>query len=147
MSPKEYLLQIRRLEAKIRRIDAEIKWLRTESVSLRSPWPDGQPHGYGKTDQVAEAAIRLAEKITEAERLHIEARARLFEKRTEIVDTIGRLEDPALCEILSKRYVDGASWERISAESGYSMRHTLRIHGEALEKIKAFIPENVQKCH
>ena len=51
--------------------------------------------------------------------------------------------DRQLREVLELRYLDGATFEEIAEEMGLSVRHVLRLHGAALEKISV----DVTQCH
>ena len=144
MTTKEYLLQVRRLNATIKRLDIEISRARAELVTLRSSWPDGQPHGSGgKSDPVGEKAAQLADTIAQIETEQLSTRSRLWYVRSVIVEQIGRVSDPLLQEILYSHYVDGKRFEEIAVNIGYSWRHTIRKHGEALQAMEQII----KSCH
>lgn len=144
MTTKEYLLQVRNLDATIKRLDQEITRARNELITLRSSWPDGQPHGSGgKSDPVGEKAAKLADTITRIEEKQLETRSRLWYVRSVIVEQIGRVSDPLLQEILYSHYVDGKRFEEIAVDIGYSWRHTIRKHGEALQAMEQII----KSCH
>lgn len=137
MTVKEYLNQIRKLDAQIQVYEAGIQKARDELVTLQSSWPDGQPHGRGGTsDPVGEQATRLADILTDLEKKQLETRAVLWRKRMEIVEQIGLLSDGLLVTVLFSRYVDCKTWEQIAVDMGYSYRHVVRLHGEALAKFK-----------
>ena len=144
MTTKEYLLQVRKLDSTIKRLDQEITRARNELITLRSSWPDGQPHGSGgKSDPVGEKAAKLADTITRIEEKQLETRSRLWYVRSVIVEQIGRVADPLLQEILYSHYVDGKRFEEIAVDIGYSWRHTIRKHGEALQAMEQII----KSCH
>ena len=71
----------------------------------------------------------------------------LWSKRMEIINSIDKLmatdDDKAKTyhRLLMMRYVDGASWEQIAVEIGYTWRHTIRLHGEALKRMEVIINE------
>ena len=52
------------------------------------------------------------------------------------------MEDEDESTVLRMRYIELMDWTRISYEMKYSKRHTLRIHGNALENYK-----DVTQCH
>lgn len=144
MTAKEYLLQVRTLDSTIRRLDQEVIRARNELITLRSPWPDGQPHGSGgKSDPVATKAVQLADTITRIEEEQLITRARLWRVRSEIIEKIGEVKDPLSQELLYSYYVDGKSFEQIAVDIGYSWRHTVRKHGEALVAMTAVL----ESCH
>lgn len=136
MTAKEYLNQIKILEARIETITSEIKSIRNEIGNLRATWPDGQPHGSGKSNPVEAEAIRLADKLTKLEEDEIKTRSQLWSRRTAIIGQIGKVPDELSIRVLHSRYVDGDSFEQIAVDIGYSYRQTLRKHGEALERFR-----------
>ena len=146
MTVKEYLLQVRRLDATIQRLDQELKRAKAELIALRSSWPDGQPHGSGGTsDPVGEKASQLADTITQIEHDQLMTRARLWKIRAEIVETVGEVLDPFLQEILYSYYVDGKTFEQVAVDTGYSYRHVTRKHGEALVSLSRIL-EKKKRC-
>lgn len=144
MTAKEYLMQVRILDATIKRLDQELRRARDELITLRSPWPDGQPHGSGsKSDPVGNKAAQLADTITRIEEDQLMTRAKLWRVRSEIIAEVGKVQDPLLQEILYSHYVDGKRFEEIAVDIGYSWRHTIRKHGEALQAMEQIL----ESCH
>ena len=135
MRAKEYLMQIRKIEGQIQQIEAEIRSLRDEQIVLRSPWPDGQPHGTGKSDPVGNQAVKIADKIAELEVKALKKRGELWAKRSEIIETIGLVQDARLNRLLWLRYVQGVSFEEVAVDMHYTYRHVISLHGEALKQI------------
>lgn len=60
-------------------------------------------------------------------------RSRMIELRLEITDRINAVPDETERLLLRLRYIRGESFERIAGELGYTWRHTMRIHGNALQ--------------
>lgn len=163
MNAKEYLLQVGITEAKIRTLDAEIDRIRKElhsigDISLTSSFPDGQPHGTKTTDPTGQKAVKLADAynekrdelkrtLLEYEYRHIQLRSHLWSVRMDVIETIESIYDPAepltktYYELLKLRYIDNMSWERIAVELGYTFRHTIRMHGIALQRIERILNE------
>lgn len=146
MTAKEYLNQLKAIDARIRSIDRDIEVLRTEQISLRSAWPDGQPHGTGISDPVAMQAVKVADELGKLEVTQMKWRWELMRKRVEISNTIAMLNDGVLQQILYDRYVERKSFEQIAVDIGYSWRHTIRLHGTALFRIQEII-KDVIECH
>lgn len=163
MNAKEYLLQVGITEAKIKTLDAEIDRIRKElhsigDISLTSSFPDGQPHGTKTTDPTGQKAVKLADAynkkrdelksmLLEYEYRHIQLRSHLWSVRADVIETIEQIYDPAepltktYYELLMLRYVENKSWERIAVELGYTFRHTIRMHGIALQRIERILHE------
>lgn len=157
MTAKEYLNEIRRIDADIKMLDTEIEKIRIEmsgliEETLNSPWPDGLPHGTGTGDPVGEKAARHADLMrTKAEELRLRlmslqtdlarTRSDRWTLRMHIIEDISRIPDPVHREILSKHYLEGKSWELIAVEIGYTYRHTTRLHGEALQAMDKILAQ------
>lgn len=136
MKAKDYLMQCRQIEEQILQIDAEIQSLRDEQILLRSSWPDGQPHGTGKSDPVGNQAAKIADQIQKLEIKQLKKRGELWLKRAEIIETIGLVQDEVLNRLLWLRYVQGVSFEEVAVDMHYSYRHVTRLHGEALQRVE-----------
>ena len=164
MNAKEYLMQVGIIDAKLKTVEANIRKLRDEiltldDVSLSSSWPDGQPHGTKTTDPTGSQGTRLADannerreklrkELLDYEYQEVTLRSKLWNKRMQTIEMIAHIMDSGdvmaktYYTLLTMRYVDGASWEEIAVEIGYTWRHTIRLHGEALKKIGLLIGES-----
>lgn len=138
MNAKEYLMQVKQLNNKIKYIELEIEQIR-EDISLTSINLDGMPHSTKTSDPTGEKAVRLIEKITKYESRLMDAKARYWSKRCEVVETISKVSDPVLNELLYLRYVQFETFEGIAYKMSYSYVHTVRLHGKALEEVKKLI--------
>lgn len=59
--------------------------------------------------------------------------------RTEIEESMDRLA-PAERVLMRMRYIEGKDWEKIALELHYSYRHTIRLHGDILQKMAHNVP-------
>ena len=155
MNAKEYLMQVRQLDARLEVINASITRLKADidaltDVSVKSAWPDGQPHGTKTTDPTGTMASRIADATEEQRRMlrkelldyeymQLQAKSELWKKQIEVIDTIGHVKDPTLYRILSYRYIDGRPFEWIAVEINYTWRHTIRLHGDALQEVQTIL--------
>ncbi len=156
MTAKEYLTQYRTIQAKLRDIESMLRDIRKELEgievgTIRSPWPDGQPHGTGITDPTGSEAIRAAESMTEEAReelrgqlvdlelRELRARSELWRQRIQIEEIIGKVRNSIYHELLHRHYIEGQTFELIAVEMNYSWRHTIRLHGAALLEIEKIL--------
>lgn len=139
MTAKEYLMQVRVLASKVRSLDEEITALREEQASIRSAWPDGQPHGSGTTDPTGMMATRLADQLLRAETELISLRSQLWAKRMSIIDTISKVTKAEHNRLLYLRYVQCRSWEEIAVEMHYTYRWITSLHGQALQEVEKIL--------
>jgi hypothetical protein len=123
---KQYLRRYQAAKKRAKRIQEEIEELRsskTSPVGLR----DGMPHGSGTSDLSGYAA-RLDALVRE---LEAEKEMQMVTYR-EIRQQIRMVSDATEQEILSRRYLLGQRWEKISVEMNYDYRYVLKLHGKAL---------------
>lgn len=140
---KAYLRRIRKIEKDIENIEDMISDAREEQATIRSAWPDGQPHGTGTTDPTAQAVIDLEVKTGDYERKLIREKADLWKAKMDILDTISKVRDANLSRLLYLFYIDGKTWEEVAVELHYSWRHTLRRHGQALQEVERIINQKM----
>lgn len=139
---KQYLMQVRLIDRRLRNVTKEIEAIREAyAETLRSPWPDGQPHGAGgKSDPVGEAAAALADQLRGLEAGQIRLRAKLWSIRAEVVNVIGRVPDADCNELLSRRYVEGQKWEQIALEMNFDYTWVAGgLHSKALKMVRDII--------
>lgn len=131
MTAKQWLMRARNID---REIDALLHSLSetrdrvlkiTQSISGDTVQSTKDPHRY---DRLAELEEEIDEKVDNLVRV-----------KAEIVNTVARIDDQRLREILTRRYVDGATFEQIAVDMGFSWRQTHRLHGEALLRMEVVL--------
>lgn len=122
----EYLLIDREIDRLIRE---RSRWM-ARATHMTSSVSD-MPRGGGTRHATEDIILRIAGIETEINN-RIDA---LLDVKTEICEEIGAVDDRAMREVLELRYLDGETFEAIAEEMGISVRHALRLHGGALEKI------------
>ena len=136
MTAKEYLGQLETLDIKIRQREEQIRELRSRAMASGSLAVDNERVQTSISgDKMSENVSRYVDLQAEVEELWVS----YTEKKNEIITTIQKLEDPRYIDILYKRYVEFETFERIADEKVYSWRHILRLHKQALKKIKDVI--------
>ena len=108
----------------------EIRELRS-AVMLPGINMDGMPHGTGYSD-LSSYAIQL-DRLEKKLSREIGRQIRI---RNQIWKAIEGLPTKSEKMVLKFRYINRYSWEEAAVKSCYTYRHTLRIHGEALEHLK-----------
>lgn len=56
--------------------------------------------------------------------------------KLEIFTAVHKLSNSTYRRVLVKRYLNFQTWERIAQDMGYSVRHVIRLHDEALKRTK-----------
>lgn len=140
MTGKEYLLRIKKLTTDLQNIEDEIRRTKEDQITIRSAWPDGQPHGTGGSDPVGEMAIRIIEKLKDKCEEYERKRLRLMKEKDDIIDTISKLSHPEYSRILYLRYVSFYTWEEIAVDMHYTYQWVAGpLHGNALAEIEKII--------
>ena len=126
-----YLSRYRRLNQRIDRLLEEQGRWREKAMRITpvlSPVPGGGGSG-SPIERPIEKVIAMEGDINAA----IDA---LIDLRREIQGAIDKVPDENLQLLLTYRYIDGLTWERIAEKMDYSRQWVFRLHGKALQKIE-----------
>ena len=137
MTPKEYLLQY---NAAVKRAEAALCHIQSlhDMATRITPNYGGEGGGsHNVSDKLGAAVARIvdAESRVNDELELLEATER------EVIDTINKVQDSTLSTLLYERYINGKTFERIAVSMNYSWRQTIRLHGAALNEIKAILAD------
>lgn len=142
MNAKEYLMRVRKLNNRIKNLDEEIRDLRSEIITVRSSWPDGNPHGTGVSNPVEEAVEKLTDQLQSIELKLLMLHSQLWSTRMEIIETIGKVEHVEHNRLLYLRYVQCDMWEQIAVEMGYTYQWVAgTLHSNALQDVEKILNE------
>lgn len=137
MTPKQYLMQYKKILAQVRIIEQELSAVE-EEIGLVAPSGDGSVHGSDISNHTERLALRL---IGLKDRLYLK-RSEAWAKREEIENVISMAERGEWCRLLYDRYVCLMSWDDISLDLNYSVDYCKsRLHSAALQSIARFIRE------
>lgn len=140
MNIKDYLSQIRNINARLRMLELEIidiqaklgvQGIRYDKDGGFSPSPDD------KMSRYVYRLIELKEKYEEEGN-------KLLDKREEIIANISKVEDFRLRQVLYLRYVSLKKWEEISERLGYEERYIYKLHGYALEELRRTLKDSIK---
>jgi predicted DNA-binding protein (UPF0251 family) len=131
MTPKQYLMQAKRLDALIDARLREIDYWRDMSTSISGPRFDGMPHSPNRP--AGAGFVRCLEKVAEIQADVERKVSRLIALRDEIGRRIDMVASPEEQLVLRYRYVDNCTWEEIGTLMNVSERTVFRIHGSALQ--------------
>lgn len=136
MTAKSYLEQYRHLDNEIKIKQEQLSRLRELAESV-SPFGSGISSG-----ETSDKVGRTAAKLVDAENEIKEMINRLVALKNDIEKIIESVENAKLRQILTLRYINGRTFEKIAEEMGYSYMQIYRLHEKALEKVK-----NVIECY
>ena len=130
MTAKEYLYSVRTSYDLIDTKKHEILKLKSDSeqVSIRQNEPV-------KTSVVNDP-MRIVDKIADLESEINREIYNLVQLKSEIRCKINALDDYRYIRVLTEYYINQNSWESVAELTGNSVRHTLRLHGEALQAFR-----------
>ena len=135
MNSKDYLSRAYRISEIIAENMQELKELRQRRDNI----PSSISGGHGSNSENGAAYTRIIDKIIDFENQIISENSELIEISIETRRRINRVANANLNLILKKRYLQFKTFEAIAAEMNYSVRHVLRLHGQALAE---FAKEN-----
>lgn len=127
---KQYLKRYKNNRTLIDRLNDKIFLIDQRVKGIRSPSFSDMPRGgtpITKEDLIAEK--------DEIERRIKRLEAKGKKIKTEILDKIDELEDPRYVEILESFFIKCKDFDRISEESGYTIRHVIRLYSEAINSM------------
>ena len=124
---KRILKRYKRNAAMIDRLSEKLEELNNRIYSLRSPGLSDMPRSgepIRVEDLIADKLI-LEQRI---ERLNVKGQA----LRSELLDLIDNLDDPRYAEILERFFIDREDFDTIANETGYTVRHVIRLYSEGI---------------
>lgn len=128
MTAKEYLMQVRNLESKMKILKEEIDTLREMVVSTGAIQQGERVLSSGTQDKMAETICKINEKECEWNDLMREFAL----VRANVIINIQKLNNPEYEQILYKRYCQSKKWEEIALEMNYTYQWVCKLHGRAL---------------
>lgn len=135
MTAKDYLSQAKyldlRINSKIQQV-AALNDLATKATSTLT----GMPHNPNQATSSMENAIT---KIVDLQAEINHDIDELVELKQEISNAIKSIQNTEYQTILEKRYLCFQSWEEIAASMNYEIRWLYRLHGKALDDIRALL--------
>lgn len=128
MTTKEYLNQIRDINAMIDCKIKELAELREMSVSISAISNSERVQSSKNGDTIG----RIVAKIDQMEREIDQTIDKYIEIKNTIIGQIGALEDTRLSTVLKSKYFGMMSLDDIADRMSYSHRQIIRLHGVAL---------------
>ena len=128
MTAKEYLGQAYSIDKLVRIELGKMKAMRS---TLEYKPPSLQSPASGGSGGLSEQIVRVLEFEQQANRLIEE----LIRRKFEISQTIDKVPDLRLREILVRRYLCFQKWERIAVDMTIDIRWVFRLHQKALSEV------------
>lgn len=127
MTAKEWLGRARKLRLRLCALEDSKQRSYAHAVSSTAGLGERVAGGEPGDKLVAYAEVSLAvdQQIKKLEQV-----------RAEILQVIGKVEDNTLATLLTEYYVNDKTWEEVAVQMQYSWRQVMRLHGQALCKIR-----------
>lgn len=132
MDTKQYLLQISRLDRMIQNKLSEISQLREMACSVSTITNDERVQSTPNFDKIGTCVA----KIDALENRLDEMIDCYLERKNKIISQIDSMENEMHYEVLFAKYIEKKTFEKIAAETNYSFRQILRLHGRALQEFE-----------
>jgi len=134
MNAKEYLEQVKKIQARIKCLNEQLRFMReaAESVSsVISDMPRPATRNIHRMENSVINIVALEDKRQEE-----------LNKLDEINMMISCLSDPTEQDVLIKRYLNHLRWDEIASDLDVSNRRALQIHQSALDSVNIILTAN-----
>lgn len=131
MGVKLFLRNVRKLslEIKSKRRQRESLYYLCTGSAIRYDIPNVQTSADNRLEKILTEVSDLDKQIAE----NIRA---LAEMQTQAMIMINSVTKPEYIAILTDYYMNAYTWEQVADLNGYSVQHTKRMHGYALNELK-----------
>lgn len=144
MTGKEYLLQARRLKARIDGLEERMEELDARIKSIGAMRYD-RPAVQGGTGDGA--LVDGLERLWEARRRLAREEARYQALCAEIEGQVDRMGNKAFSDILRMKYVEGKAIREAAEAMGYSESYMKHVHARAVRAFEETFIKKIQKKH
>ena len=125
---KAYLWRVRDAERELKRLEEEYEQAKSDILHLRAMEYDKDKVSNSRIGDLSDAIAALE---SYAERIAAQW-DKLIVLREAAKVRIGQLEDWRYREVLTRRYLQGQSWEQVAVDMGYDYYHVHKLHRRAL---------------
>lgn len=134
MNSKQWLQRAYNLKRRIAAKEMHLEELRTQAEHITADLT-GMPRGSGPSSPVERVAVQIADMSMDLEQDWLD----FIVYQDEIRRLIESLEDPAVMQVLSARYISYLPWREIAERLHYSERAVYKIHRKGLRIVEQFI--------
>lgn len=131
MNAKDYLKEIVIIDKLIDCKYNQLINLKQLSGLKSNSYSDTPTMGFGKSDKVAEVVLKIVDLENEINK----AIDNLVDLKTDAMNKIDSLEDNRYKFILTKKYLENESFEKIAVDLSLSWKWVHKLHKKALEEL------------
>ena len=139
MEVKQYLRNIRRIEDDVRAKLEQVESLKALATKVTSDISNERVQT-SQTDKTADIIAKIVDLENDLNR-RIDT---LIDLKAEVVKRIDTVEDADLRMLLTLRYLNLYTWEKVAVEMNYSFQHVHKLHSRALAKISKTVKEAIE---
>lgn len=138
MTVKEYLLQIKRMNARLSQLEMEIKEIESKlgAQGVNYGGISGTPSSEDKRSKYIYRLIELRDE-------YFRQSEELLDKRGEIVKNIQKIPNISTQQVLYYKYVQNRKYEDIADLMGYSLSQIFRFHKYGLREMKMIVNDSI----
>lgn len=136
MTAKEYLWRVRDAERELKLLEQEYEQAKADILHLKAIQYDADKVTGGKIGDLSDAIAAVEGYM---ERLNAQW-DKLIALRKEAKVLIDRIADGRYREVLTRRYLQGQSLEKIAVDLRYNYRWIKRLHGRAIGEFEKLAP-------
>lgn len=137
---KTELMKIKRYDAQIDSMLSEVSRIRELAMKVTSTISGDVGGGFSGKDKLADAVANIVDLEREINNKVDE----LIDLKKSLLVDIYRLTDANHVAVLYRRYFSYETFEKISADLGYSYRNICYIHGKALQELNEIMKGEVK---
>ena len=128
MTAKEYLMQVRTLDALINAKRTELYGLKLNATSISSPQITEKVQSNGEN-----SVMRIVDKIVDLQNEINAEIDKLVDLKSEIQEKISNVYNQKFITLLTDKYINGFTIEQIAERMEKDYKTVCRWHGEALQ--------------
>lgn len=132
MTAKEYLQQIKSIDAKINLNLERLTAMRSRVLYSGSNIQNNDVHTQPAKDRFTDAMCEIVTLDNEV----TEQIDRLSDAKKKIINQLMKMQNGDFIQVLYKRYFDLKRWRQISTEMNYSESYLKQLHRQALEEFE-----------
>lgn len=132
MTAQEYLEQVKVKEAVIKNLERD----RTNLVAMMYSMGGAGSGERVQSSKDPDKFGTLYGKIDEKEREIVNEISKLIDFKLKVSSEINNMKDGRYIELLHRRYIEHESWNAISIDMQYSLKHITKLHRRALQEFE-----------
>ena len=142
MNAKEYLNNIKTINTKINILLEHLEDLKAQAITVGSS-------GNLQTDRVQSSLNtkdKLGDIVAKIGDMEAEINKEIdiyVDEKHRAIKLVASMDNPIYIQVLNLRYLNNKTLEEIAVSIGFSWRHTVRLHGYALQEFQKLLDKKI----